>query len=332
MSRRAQSRPRRPAAAAEPGAGPAGAATGADAVAPRQPCPCGSGKRYKNCHGGGDVAVARPFEGLAAECEWIALREVVPSATAALRLADPALAGRDVTLATVLPLALPAIVRADGRILLGLQVHARSGDVSRDLAHALEQALAAEPGSMLPSGGLPGPGARLQDLLDPAAPLVPTVHADFGFWLAGGGDDPDGDPVSDNVEVRASLERANAAVVPTARLAGVDAAYWCQAGSKAHLRWVLPQDEDPLMDALARLAADGALGLGEGTRYAGSFRAHGRLVPVWDLPPAAPAEDWAQPAADFAQRLAAALAAPGPLPDAARRARDGLRGRQLTLR
>jgi hypothetical protein len=294
-------------------------------VNPRQPCPCGSGKRYKNCHGGGDVLVARPFEGLAGECEWIALREVVPAATAPLRLADPAHADRDVTLATVLPMALPAMVRADGGVLLGLQVHARSGDVSRDLAHTLEQALDAEPGTMLSAGGLPGPGARLQDLLDPTAPLTPTVHDDFGFWLTGSEE-------TEDVEVQASLERANAAMVPTVRLTGVDAAYWCQVGEKAHLRWALPHDEDPLLDALARLSAGGALPLAAGTRYAGSFRAHGRLVPVWDVPPDRPAAEWEQPAAAFADRLAAALAEPGPLPDAARRARDGLRGRQLTLR
>jgi hypothetical protein len=321
VSRRAQQRPRP--RAEEPAAG---------ALNPRQPCPCGSGKRYKSCHGSGDVLVARPFEGLAGECEWIALREVVPAATAPLRLADPAHADRDVTLATVLPMALPAIVRPDGQILLGLQVHARSGDVSRDLGHTLEQALEAEPGSMLSAGGLPGPGARLQDLLDPAEPLVPTVHDDFGFWLTGdpAGEDPAGPPV--DAEVQASLERANAAVVPTSRLAGVDAAYWCQVGAKAHLRWALPQDEDPLLDALARLSADGALALGDGTRYAGSFRAHGRLVPVWDLPTDLPAADWERPAAEFADRLGAALAETGPLPDAARRAREGLRGRQLTLR
>ncbi|MGH3977660.1 MAG: DUF5926 family protein, partial [Pseudonocardiaceae bacterium] len=69
---------------------------------PRQPCPCGSGKRYKACHGaaGGaqDVIVTRPFDGLAAQCELVALREFLPSATAPLPLAG---AGeRTVTLAT----------------------------------------------------------------------------------------------------------------------------------------------------------------------------------------------------------------------------------------
>ena len=150
MSRRAGARRRTaPAAPAADGTDAAGGA-----VSPRQQCPCGSGRRYKNCHGAGDVVVARPFQGLVGECDWIALRELVPSATAPLRLASPV--DRQVLLATVLPLALPAIVRADGRVLLGLQVHARSGDVSRDLAHALEQALAAEPGTMVSGGGLPG--------------------------------------------------------------------------------------------------------------------------------------------------------------------------------
>ncbi len=269
--------------------------------------------------------MARPFEGLAGECDWVALRELVPSATAPLRLADPGYADRTVLLATVLPLALPAIVRADGRVLLGLQVHARSGDVSRDLAHALERALAAEPGTMVSASGLPGPGARLQDLLDPEAPLRPRLHDDFGFWLE---DDAGGR----SAEVQASLERANATVVPTVRLSGVQAAYWCRIGDRAHLRWVRSEDEDALLDAFARLRAAGELALGDGTRYAGSFRAHGRLVPVWDLPVDRPADTWAEPTGAFAGRLAVALAASEPLTDAERRAREGLRGRQLTLR
>jgi hypothetical protein len=291
-------------------------------IDPKAPCPCGSGRRYKNCHGAGDVPVARPFEGLPGECDWVAMREVVPSATAPLGLKD---SDREVTLATLLPLALPAIVRADGRILLGLQVHARSGDVSRDLAHVLEQALAAEPGTMISTTGLPGPGPRLQDLLETGADLQPTVFQDFEFWLEGS--------TSDDPEVGASMERANAAVVPTVRLtADLGAAYWCRIGDKAHLRWVVPYEEDALLDALARLGAAGTLGLGDDTRYAGSFRAHGLLVPVWDLPVEPPAGQWEEPAAAFAGRLAEALAATGPLSSAERRARDGLRGRQLTLR
>jgi Family of unknown function (DUF5926)/SEC-C motif len=292
-------------------------------VDPKAPCPCGSGRRYKSCHGAGDVAVARPFGGLPSECDWVALRELVPSATAPLTLKDSA--DREVTLATLLPLALPAIVRADGRILLGLQVHARSGDVSRDVAHVLELALEAEPGTMVSTTGLPGPGPRLQDLVDGAAALEPAVHRDFAFWLEGS--------TSDDPEVAASLERANAAVVPTVRLdQELGAAYWCRIGDKAHLRWVVPYEEDALLDALARLGAAGELTLGEDTRYAGSFRAHGLLVPVWDLPTEPPAGQWEEPATAFAGRLAGALESDAPLSSAERRSRDGIRGRQLTLR
>ena len=94
----------------------------------------------------------------------------------------------------------------------------------------------------------------------------------------------------------------------------------------------MPHTEDTLLDALARLGAAGTLGLGPDTRYAGSFRAHGLLVPVWDLPVEPLAGQWEEPAGEFAGRLAEALARSEPLTTAERRVRDGLRGRQLTLR
>ena len=57
-------------------------------VGGREPCPCGSGKRYKACHGRGSGEdrrlVARPFAGRVDETEWVALREIVPAATAPL--------------------------------------------------------------------------------------------------------------------------------------------------------------------------------------------------------------------------------------------------------
>ena len=75
----------------------------------REPCPCGSGRRYKACHGrelaaAGEALVRRPFEGLRGEGDWIAMREIVPSATVALTLAGEhaeALGDRAVTVATV---------------------------------------------------------------------------------------------------------------------------------------------------------------------------------------------------------------------------------------
>jgi hypothetical protein len=310
---------------------------------PRQPCPCGSGKRYKACHGaaGGadNVIVPRPFAGLAAECELVALREFVPSATAPLTLREAAPDVREIVLATVLPMAAAALVRSDGTGLVGLQVQVRSGDVSRDLARAVQWALDAKPGSALPSAGRP-PGEdgeaepRLQDLLDPDAPLDVTLHEDFSWWMAG-----DEEPTG---EVALSLERANGAILPTTRIeaGGVRAAYWTDARSKAHLRWVRPEPEERLLAALARLGArteldqGTGLDLGKGSRYAGSFRAHGLIVPVWDLDPELHAREWAEPAAAFETRLTTALASldDQPLDDAERRALQGLRGRQLTIR
>jgi hypothetical protein len=297
------------------------AAADVPVVGARQPCPCGSGRRYKACHGSGKndrAFVARPFAGRADEPEWVMLREVVPAATAPLKTTD----GRTATLATVLPMAWPAMVRADGTVFLGIQVQGRSGDVSRDLGGALALALEAEPGNAVTTVE-PGDAPRLQDLLDPA-PIEVTVHQGFDFWVEGAAD-PSG-------EVAASLERANAAVIPTERLTSVRAAYWCRMKERCHLRWALPEDEDPLLDAMARLAAAHELDLGEGTRYVGSFRAHGLLVPVWDLPLDREAADVEQPAAELRARLDATLAQSRELTDAERRARAGLLSRQLTLR
>jgi hypothetical protein len=293
-------------------------------VGAREPCPCGSGKRYKACHGRANLddrrLVTRPFAGLAGETEWVALREIVPSATATLHLREAL--DRPVVLSTVLPLAWPALVRKDGTVLLGLQVQSRSNDVSRDLAHALELALQAEPGTSVVPSGLPGPGARLQDLLTDV-PLAAELHSGFEHWLEGGAD-ATGD-------VAASLERANASVVPTARLTGVESAYWCRMKERTHLRWVLPEVEEELLDALARLAAANALTVGPDTRYVGSFRAHGLLVPVWDAPVDREAEAMEEPAVVLRGALDEALADERPLTSDQRRARAGLLSRQLTL-
>ena len=299
---------------------------------PRQSCPCGSGKRYKACHGapGGaqDAIILRPFAGLAAECQLVALREFVPSATAPLPLAQPA--GRDVTLATVLPTAAAAIVRPDNMALVGLQVLSSSADLSRDLGRAVSWALTAEPGSVLPTVSTTSDGEqiRLQDLLTPEAPLDVTVHPDFAWWIPG--DEPP------SGEAAASLQQANAAIMPTEAVTGtgIEAAYWVDAGDKAHLRWVRPEPEEQLLAALARLAARNELDLGGDSRFAGSFRAHGVLVPVWDLDREQHAREWVAPAEAFAPRLADALDSldSTPLTDPERRAFRSLRGRQITIR
>ncbi|MFI5936188.1 DUF5926 family protein [Actinoplanes sp. NPDC051494] len=273
-----------------------------------------------------DIFVARPFEGLADETEWIALRELVPAASAPLTLKPEIIeeyGDRQVTLSTVLPMAWPAMTRQDGRVFVGLQRHVQSGDVSRDIAVAILCALRTTPGETVAVPGLPGPGVRLQDILVDG-PLEISMHEGFEYWLDA--------QQAEDANVKASLERANASIYPTVRLSSAHAAYWCRVPDKAHVRWVLPDPEDAALDALARLSAAGDLLLGDGTKFAGMFRAHGLLVPVWDVPGEPDGTDWEAPLADFAKRYADVLGEKAPLDGAARRAKQGLVGRQLTLR
>jgi hypothetical protein len=171
--------------------------------------------------------------------------------------------------------------------------------------------------------GLPGPGPRLQDLLTDD-PLEVTLHDGFDHWV-GGAPDPR--------RVRRRVDGARQ------RLGDPDG----PAGVRA-VRLLVPhgrQDppapgaargEDPLLDAMARLSAAGGLALGPDSRYVGSFRAHGLLVPVWDLPGDREADALEEPAADFRARLDEQLATDRPLTADERRARAGLMSRQLTLR
>ena len=297
-------------------------------VGPRQPCPCGSGRRFKACHGSpsGPVAtfVARPFEGIPGECDLIAMREIVAAATAPLRLRDGVGDGRSVLLCSLLPMAAPALARADGSVWVGLQVQHNFGDPSRDLGAVLLKALEAEPGSGIV--GLtdpPGEGPRLQDLVEDV-PLEVTVHEGFDYWIADV-EDPSG-------SAAASLEAANSAANPSRRLSSVEAAYWTDVGNREHLRWVMPYDEESLLDALARLHVAGKDVVAEGSRFVGMFRAHGRVVPVWDLPSGTGAEVLEEPARQFQGDLERALADESPLTTEVRAARNGLSNRQLTIR
>jgi len=291
-------------------------------VGMREPCPCGSGRRYKACHGKQAEAAddVRPFAAFDSEADLVALKELVPSATASLTLlADPS---RQVTLVTVLPMAYPALVRADGKILVALQVNTSSGNASRDMAAALADALFAEPGNaVVPSRGVSST-VRLHDLVEATTPLEITVHDNFDFWVEG--------EVSD--DVRESLERAGSHAHPTARLTSVEAAYWTQMGDKEHLRWMTTYPEDQLVSALARLQAAGTDDLGPGTKYVGMFRAQGLVAPVWDLPLGFGAGACEEPIVEFKTRLEAALANSAPLTDAERRARATITTGQVTLR
>ncbi|WP_028660139.1 DUF5926 family protein [Nocardioides insulae] len=296
-------------------------------VGPREPCPCGSGKRYKACHGapGGaaPVFVKRPFEGLPNECDLVALRELVPSATAPVTIKG--YEDTTVQLGTLLPMIAPAMRRDSGQVWLGLQVLHHSGDASRDLAAALLTALEADVSGVYGGGGEPGPGPRLQDLIADES-LSVTVHEGFDWWLA---------DVDDVEGADAMLEQANEAAVPTERLTQVEAAYWTSVGTKEHLRWVMPEPEEELLSALARLHVSGDDVIVEDARLVGMFRAHGLLAPVWDLPVGTGVEALEDPATEFRARLDATLAelaGGAELTAEERSARAGLANRQVTIR
>ena len=275
--------------------------------------------------------VSRPFEGLPHETEWVAMREIVPAATATVRLAEgraPDGAPETIIIATVLPLAWPALHRNNGDVLVGIQSGNASGDTSRDIAHAVELAIAAEPGTPIQS--LPVSTAdttRLQDLIDVDAPFEIELHEGFDFWV---------DDAELDVEGQQSLERANESVIPTVKLTSAPSAYWCRIGERCYVRWVLPYDEDMATSALARLHAADTSRLtserAEAGRLLGCFRSSGLLIPVWEVDPESEPESHEDAVAAMRERIEVAAASTEPLTAAERGARAGLTNRQVTLR
>lgn len=262
--------------------------------------------------------VARTFEGLPSEGDWVALREFVPSATAKVTLRD----GTLVRICSLLPGAGAGLVRPDGEIWVGLQVMHNHGDISRDLAHVVEIARETEPGTpirMTP----PGVGDRLQDLVDPEGGFELELHEGFDWWLV--------EEDRDSSAAAAALEEANATVAPTTRLTATESAYVTDMGDHAYLRWIMLHDEGPLLDAFARLRAAGEDSIHDGTTLIGIFRAHGLLVPVWELDGVG-ADDLDAAVPAFAACLDEAIASTAELSSAERTARRDLVSRQVTIR
>lgn len=268
----------------------------------------------------------RPFAGFSGECDMVAMREFVPSATTRLTTTGE---GRDITLATVLPGAIAGLVRDEelgGEALVGLQVQVHGQDPAADLAYAVDWASRAGGGETLTASHPSDSTPALADVVIADAPMEIVVHDDFSWWLAEG--------VQVAPEIAQAVKNANEVMMPSARVAaeGIEAAWWVDAGEKAHVRWVRPEDEDALFEALARVHAAGGLHLGDGSRFAGSFRTHGLLVPVFDLDPEMHHQEWAPGLLELDARLSEALAQDGPLSSDERASRAGLRSRQVTLR
>lgn len=246
----------------------------------------------------------RPYDGFAAEADLIALQEFVPAAYFDADLVPGAGFTRPVRIVTVLPGAVAALVRAEeegGQALVALQTAQRGNNPNRDLAFALNWAKDAAPGTSLEVGIADGTEPALDSLLVKDRVPEIVVADDFNWWLT---ESQQADPT-----VQQSLQQANDSVLPSEKVDAdiTGSAWWIDPGEKAHIRWIRPETEEVLLPALARLHAAGELNLGEDTRFAGVFRTHGLLVPVFDLDNTVTAAEFAAPLQELDAKIAAAL-------------------------
>lgn len=271
----------------------------------------------------------RPFGGLAAEPQLVALQEFVPSATAKLPLKG---FDRDVYVTSVLPGASAALIRDEefgGDAFVGLQVQSRTHNPGRDLAFALNWVKNNAPGATLVSTAADGSEPAITDLIDGDTPLEINVYQDFSWWM------PEGAQVTP--QVAQSLQVANDSVIESHQVgkdAIVGTAFWANAGGgKAHIRWVRPAaDENALLNGLARIAAREELNLGEGTKFAGVFRTHGLVAPVFDLDPEVAYDSYEAELTRVDKLIEAELSNDAQLDAAERKQLENIKSRQVTLR
>lgn len=268
----------------------------------------------------------RPYDGFAMETDLIALQEFVPSAyfTPEVKGID-----RKVNIASVLPGAVAALLRSaedGGEAFVALQTQHRGNNPHRDLAYVLNWVKDAEPGQSLEVGIADGTEPELTEFLDKDMQEEITVSQDFNWWLT---EDQQGNP-----QVLATLQRANDSVLPSYRVEAdiKGAAWWIDPGEKAHIRWVRQDDENQLLDALARLHAAGELHLGEGSKFAGVFRTHGVLVPVWDLDNTKEHGTWSAGLEVLDKKLDEALAKTDALTADEQKAKQTIISREVTIR
>ena len=84
-------------------------------------------------------------------------------------------------------------------------------------------------------------------------------------------------------------------------------------------------------DPVIRIAARGELNLGEGTKFAGAFRTHGLVVPVFDLDPAVDAESYDDALAALDKAITAEYANDAALSAEERKQLDNIKSRQVTI-
>lgn len=268
----------------------------------------------------------RPYEGYAMEADLIALQEFVPSAHVRVDIDG---VERPVSIVTVLPGAVAALVRADedgGEAFVALQTQRRGDNPNRDLAFALNWLKTAKPGDSLDTGISDGTEPPLADLLPKDTQAEISIEQDFSWWVT--------EEQRNNPQVMATLQQANDSVLPSHRVEAdiKGAAWWIDPSEKAHIRWVRQEDEAALLNALARIHAAGELHLGEGSKFAGVFRTHGVLVPVWDLDNSKEHTTWAAGLEELDKKIADALDNSDSLTADEQKAKQTIISREVTIR
>lgn len=270
--------------------------------------------------------VTRPFDGLERERELVAMREIIPCATMTARTKQD-YGGVEFDFVTLLPDGAGAMVRGDGRILVGLQTRFHTGDLSHDVGSALAAAVRFEDEGK--EGVVPfdvrDPGPRLQEVLEGEGDQAEMlILEDFGYWF-----DPNEEIDSDRA---LALEQNRQDMVPTEEISSGLGMYWCSMNNN-FVRFVVTEPEDDLFTALARLQASGLAVMGDESRFVGAFRACGLGIPVFQVDPKLTAADLTEPASRLADALEEALQKNGdPLTEQEKRARAGMVSRQVTIR
>ena len=183
------------------------------------------------------------------------------------------------------------------------------------------------PGETLQSTVADGSQPELTSLIDADATPEITTYQDFSWWF------PEGAAVPP--QIQQALQQANDAVLPSEKI-GADlpgAVWWVNpGGGKAHIRWVRTEDnEAQMLSALARIAARGELNLGEGTKFAGVFRTHGLVVPVFDLDPSVEAGSYGEALAALNKQIEAEYTNDAALTADERKQLDNIKSRQVTI-
>ena len=87
-----------------------------------------------------------------------------------------------------------------------------------------------------------------------------------------------------------------------------------------------------MLNAIARVAARGEMNLGEGTKFAGVFRTHGLIAPVFDLQPDVAYDSYESELARVEKALKAEIDNDAQLNPDERKQLENLKSRQVTLR